>query len=409
MQGIDGARRGNTTDAAEARARSVLGTTRGSDGAGIRLDHWPRTARAGQQARRNALRKSELRVLAIAGSGTSTKLLEDLLQEYAAGRKLASISSSTLKTYLCGARNYAKFCHAIGRAPFPPESEVVSIWLITFRRATTAKNYLTGLRFFTKVLQPSHSTASALKTDAIQDSLHVLKLVTPPPEKKLGIRLSVVAMIQRRVDKLWGVAREGSKYEIKAVIEEGRFAIAGLVAYTCALRVGSELLTLYEEQISFDTEARTFSIHLPYRKNIRAPVTIERPCVCASDPTICAYHRLIFLRRLLSEADGGRLRQSFGRWFPYTLTKFNKKLRDVLGALGVPNTTAYASHSFRRGSTQDITSGGGRASLTQVLRHQQVASASYRQYLDTREAEKLEFGQLVAAICDEGAVQGAND
>ncbi|KAF4648163.1 hypothetical protein FOZ61_003081, partial [Perkinsus olseni] len=260
--------------------------------------------------------------------GTSTKLLEDLLQEYAAGRKLASISSSTLKTYLCGARNYAKFCHAIGRAPFPPASEVVSIWLITFRRATTAKNYLTGLRFFTKVLQPSHSTASVLKTDAIQDSLHVLKLVTPPPEKKLGIRLSVVAMIQRRVDKLWSVARAGSKYEIKAVIEEGRFAIAGLVAYTCALRVGSELLTLYEEQISFDTEARTFSIHLPYRKNIRAPVTIERPCVCASDPTICAYHRLIFLRRLLSEADGGRLRQSFGRWFPYTLTKFNKKLRD---------------------------------------------------------------------------------
>ncbi|KAF4683076.1 hypothetical protein FOZ60_009725 [Perkinsus olseni] len=112
--------------------------------------------------------------------------------------------------------------------------------------------------FFTKVLQPSHSTASVPKTDAIRDLLHCFKLVTPPPEKNLGTRLSAVAKIQRRADRSWSVARAGSK--------------------------------------------------------------------------------LIFLRRLLSEANGGRL--SFGELFLHNLTEFNEALRDVQDAFGLPNTAA---------------------------------------------------------------------
>ncbi|KAF4652083.1 hypothetical protein FOL47_011268, partial [Perkinsus chesapeaki] len=332
---------------------------------------------------------------------TSPDAIERLLQQFAGARKLMSVSAGTLRTYTCGTRNYIKFCSVINQESFPPDPQTVSIWLMTFRRATTAKNYLTGLRFFAKILCPNHGAGPILDTEAIKDSLHVLKMVSPPPEKKLGIRMAMILKILRRLDNLWEIARTGSRYEITAATEEGRFAVGALVAYTCALRVGSELLVLSWNQISFNPQANSFTIHLPHRKNIRHPVTVERPCVCSAEPALCAYHRLLFLKQLLPEWGKGQSNSgtSCGKWFPYTLGCFNTKLRKTLEAIGVSEVSKYASHSFRRGSTQDITSGGGKASLTQVLRHQQVASASYRQYLDTREAEKLEFEQLVTAMC----------
>ncbi|KAF4653225.1 hypothetical protein FOZ61_009131 [Perkinsus olseni] len=88
-----------------------------------------------------------------------------------------------------------------------------------------------------------------------------------------------------------------------------------------------------------------------------------------------------------------------------SLEHFNGEPRRTLTLCGYPATevSAYASHSLRRGSTEDLTTGGGRATLTQVLRHQQVcsgSSSSYKRHMDLHKAGSLEFLQLMGNIVE---------
>ncbi|KAF4717060.1 hypothetical protein FOZ62_007152, partial [Perkinsus olseni] len=61
-------------------------------------------------------------------------------------RHLRSVESSTFKTYLQGARHYARLCGALGVSDyFPPKPLVLAWWAIRcFRCHSTLKNYMNG-------------------------------------------------------------------------------------------------------------------------------------------------------------------------------------------------------------------------------------------------------------------------
>ncbi|KAF4684355.1 hypothetical protein FOZ60_007954 [Perkinsus olseni] len=118
-------------------------------------------------------------------------------------RHLRSVESSTFKTYLQGARHYARFCGALGR----------------------------------------------------------------------GIHYATVKSIVKRADHTWEAATKApcDNDTLLDAFRTARFAVVCLAAYSCALRVRSELLILNDSAISFDKEGG-FTIHLKRRKNIPEPM-----------------------------------------------------------------------------------------------------------------------------------------
>ncbi|KAF4650195.1 hypothetical protein FOL47_001373 [Perkinsus chesapeaki] len=308
---------------------------------------------------------------------------------------LLSIRPSTLRTYLQGARHYVAFTKTLELPAFPIHSDKLCLWLLSFHNKNTMKNYNTGLRFFANLLAPVHSTSSPFNSDAINATKRAIKLRSPPTKKMKGIHFDALKKIMLQTETVVEALRK--KERMSKASRAYKFGVGCLVAYSCGLRVQDELLRLQRKDISFKN--KSFTVTLATRKNKRYRSRITRPCVCEeAGSNVCAYHKLLELQGNMSVGHDSCVSPKTSRWFPFSLKFFNKHLRSTLKAFGVKNTHAYGSHSFRRGSTEDFTTGGGDATLLQVLAHQGTRSTSFKEYVNCRKIENLEFAPILGRV-----------
>ena len=257
---------------------------------------------------------------------------------------------------------FRSFCDTFGVAPLPASEGTVKRFVAIFRDPSSAEKYLTAIRW-------AHDFAG-LKINFDSRSLKqvlrgAFKLKGPPAQ----VRAILWPLLRRLV-------RHASS---RGQCEQ---SCAYVLAANFLFRVPSELIPLRFDNVDVHSSVKEFvedgrpvlEISLKSRKNRPRGSVLRRACRCPGDQLLCPVHAL---RALL--AAQGRSRR-VGKVFSLNITGFTRKLREHLSALEVDDPAAYASHSFRRGSAQQLLKDGGR--LAHILRAGEWRSASFLDYQD---------------------------
>ena len=287
---------------------------------------------------------------------------------------------ASMSTYLSEIRCYRRFCEMMGVVAIPADEITMKRFVTIFRCPDSAAKYVTAIRWAHVFLGfPTGEWDSPSLRQVIQGAI---KLRCSPVRKAAAIRWPLLRQLVRHSRR-------------RGLLEQ---ACAYVLAANFMLRVPSECLPLRFDNLELHSQMRevqdggkiALEISLNRRKNKPQGSVMVRSCRCPQDSVVCPVH-------CVSELVVTQNRQRRGKLFSLSETGFVRTLREHLSYLQVDSPKLYSSHSFRRGTAQElIASPGGR--LVEVLKAGEWSSSSFLEYQDREEIDQL---ALLDVICEE--------
>ena len=133
-------------------------------------------------------------------------------------------------------------------------------------------------------------------------------------------------------------------------------------------------------------------ISLKSRKNRDCVSVLVRSCRCPDDKFVCPVHRLSDLVRAKRRTRNGKV-------FSISASGFTRKLREHLCTLNIQDSNTFSSHSFRRGTAQELLASNGR--LVDILKAGDWNSSAFLEYQNKEEIDQLALLDIIADSDDE--------
>jgi len=240
------------------------------------------------------------------------------------------------------------------------------------RNGDSAEKYVTAVKWF---CDWQRYPVEPWFTRSFQQRLRGLKAEgkrVAPPARARPLPREVVRRLVRQ-------ARSLSQFD---------FSLVCVLASAFLLRVPSEALPLSfdapQEHSSLairqESDRQVLVLSLRRRKNVPAGTVLKRACSCtAARDLLCPVHAL-------SEWHARTGRAWSGRLFRYPPTSFRRDLQRAVRDLGLENPESFSSHSFRRGTAQDMSLVG--SSLAEILEAGQWRSSAFMKYLCKADLEQ---------------------
>ena len=293
--------------------------------------------------------------------------LRDGLDEVAAAQRRATIAKSA-DSYISAFRSWIAFTELMEIHPFQPTVYDVSNWVAIMRKGSSAKTYVSSLRWLFR----HHNASLSWDNAFLKQQLDGFDKATRTPKADFLY-----------ID--WPLAKKlvAFSYSRDRVEQAILYAVSAAVMP----RLKNELLPLcwnrldQHSRVVFDPENRHVKILLKSRKNRPEGDEIVRPCLCRGEKhPLCAVHALISYRNFRQFPAGYS-----GAIFSTSYTTFLRQLRADLKALEVPNSAKFGTKAFRRGTALEMANSGH--SLAEILVAGGWKSSAFAHYLSSKDVD----------------------
>ena len=289
---------------------------------------------------------------------------------------VGSVAKAHLETIsaLNAWQDFANGVLGLARGPhLPPRATDLLEWSALFKSHKVFRNYLAKLKLACHICE--------LPVLVFDDPLIAKAKAT----LKARAVKSAAPWRLLRADSLVRLMRHATS------VNDERFAMLCLTAYTFSLRVPSEALQLcvgHPEDALRDPPAGHHScisrcgsllvLRLATRKNRQGVASkLARACSCSGLRELCPVHVLAPWLHRQSSA------KPFAVWTP---SSFLKRLRTLLASAGIEHASEFNTKCFRRGHTQDLAVFGGSAAAVRAS-GQWSSKRGMQAYLDEEALE----------------------
>ncbi|MCP3939267.1 MAG: hypothetical protein GY708_28285 [Actinomycetia bacterium] len=315
------------------------------------------------------------------GPVNAVRSLGDLVEE--SGRRSMCLAvGHSWKSTRSGLRAWASFVDEFfpGTSHFPVAPSHVAAFSSLFRNADTLSQYLSHLRFGTRLLMLDTSAFDAVAKQAVRGRKGLA-----PRREKCRFRGSVVRALvglafdedDRSAARLYVIARS---YMLRVASEGFGLQLDGRHGRSRGDR-------RWHSQISIDGDV--VAVILRVRKNERSGAVIKRSCSCRLDPVLCG---ACLLRTMVAEHREARRHPSVPFFEGLEPSRSLRHLKRRAHAAGVVSDVGW--HGFRRGTATDVLAGG--SDLAKVLCAGGWKSSAFLRYLVMSDVDHRAACEMIA-------------
>ena len=309
-------------------------------------------------------------------------------------RALLGRNLSTKKSITAGVKKWAEFSRDFlgdGNCGFPVKRDNLVLWSSMFKNGATFSNNVGYVKSGCLLLgfDIDAFEKDVLKRVKVNVNNNVPKVAKPDTKRWIqhNLLLSVVHAATSdpslRETAMWMVAAYAFMLRVPS---ECLPIVAGMGCGDCMEPSEPDGGRAFHAEVTVNEES--IWLTLQSRKNKSAPSTIKRHCWCRTCKLTCPVHAL-----------GGYLKgiPRGSCAFPTVTDRAaNRRLRKILGLVGISDVENYTTHCLRRGHTMDMAEGG--SSLSVILEAGGWCSKRFALYVDV---EKLQGSAALAAKLDE--------